>query len=247
MRFKDNTVVITGGAQGLGFATAERVASEGARIALIDMNGDGAAAAAEKLRAAGAEAESWQADVSDERAVNQTMAAVLDRFGGAQALINSCGIYPAVPFEETTIEHWRHVMAVNVESTFLCTQALWPAMKEAGYGRIVNFSSGTVLKGRTGMPAYVTSKAALIGFTRVMAKEGGEFGITVNAVAPGLIETEGVIGHMDHTFDLVIAGQAVKRRGQPADIAEAIAYLASPDAGFITGQTLAVEGGGAFL
>jgi NAD(P)-dependent dehydrogenase (short-subunit alcohol dehydrogenase family) len=161
--------------------------------------------------------------------------------------VNNVGIYPHRPFEELTYAAWRHVFAVNLDSVFLCTHAVYPAMRERGYGRIVNVSSSTFFIGYPGLAAYIASKGGIIGFTRALASEAGPHGITVNAVTPGLIATEGVLGGEEAgLFDEIVPQQALPRRGEPEDIAECIAYLASPAAGFITGQTINVDGGHRF-
>jgi pyridoxal 4-dehydrogenase len=162
-------------------------------------------------------------------------------------LVNNVGIYPHRPFEELTYAEWRHVLAVNLDSVFLCTHAVYPAMRERGYGRIVNVSSSTFFIGYPGLAAYIATKGGIIGFTRALASEAGPHGITVNAVTPGLIATEGVLGGEEAgLFDEIVPQQALPRRGEPEDIAECIAYLASPAAGFITGQTINVDGGHRF-
>jgi NAD(P)-dependent dehydrogenase (short-subunit alcohol dehydrogenase family) len=158
-------------------------------------------------------------------------------------VINNAGIYPHIPLAKMDFASWRKIMSVNLDGAFLCTQAALPDMRLAGYGRIVNLSSAVVFTGLVGASAYASAKAGIIGFTRVLANESGAFGITANAVAPGLIETEGVMEDIAEHFDDVLPFQAVKRRGQTADVVEAITYLASPAAGFVTGQTVHVNGG----
>ena len=164
--------------------------------------------------------------------------------GQVDVLVNNAGIYPHYPFEQLTYTDWRRVLATNLDSVFLCSHAVYPAMRERGYGRIVNVSSATFFIGYPGLSAYVASKGGIIGFTRALASEAGEHGITVNAVTPGLIATEGVLaGEEARLFDEIVPQQALARRGEPEDIAECIAYLASPAASFITGQTINVDGG----
>ena len=144
-----------------------------------------------------------------------------------------------------TLDEWRRVLATNLDGVYLCTRAVWPALVARGYGRIVNISSATFHIGYPEMVPYISSKGGIVGFTRGLAAEAGAHGITVNCITPGLIETEGtqVEDPTGELFEEIVAGQAVKRRGRPEDIAECIAYLASAAAGFITGQTINVDGG----
>src|SRR5207247_7490741 len=177
--------------------------------------------------------------VTDEHAVGNAVQWVLSTAGRIDVLVNNAGIYPHTPFEELTLTEWRRVMALNLDGTFLCAHAVYPHMKERGSGRIINVSSATFFIGYPEMTPYIASKGGIIGFTRALASEAGPHGITVNCVTPGLIETEGAMEE-DPTGELfgeIVAGQAVKRRGRPSDIAEGIAYLAGPAASFITGQT----------
>jgi NAD(P)-dependent dehydrogenase (short-subunit alcohol dehydrogenase family) len=241
------TALVTGAARGLGYATARRLAAEGARIALLDRDGDTLAAAAEGLADHGVDALSYAVDVTDEEGVRAAIAALLAAEGRIDVLVNNAGIYPHFPFEELTYPEWRHVLATNLDSVFLCTHAVYPAMRERGYGRIVNISSATFFIGYPGLTAYVASKGGIIGFTRALASEAGPHGITVNAVTPGLVATEGVLGGEEAgLFDEIVPEQALPRRGEPEDIAECIAYLAGPAASFITGQTINVDGGHRF-
>ena len=187
---------------------------------------------------------SYVVDVAEEEDVRAAVDAVLSVGGRIDVLVNNAGIYPHFPFEELTFADWRRVLATNLDSVFLCSHAVYPTMRGHGYGRIVNVSSATFFIGYPGLSAYVASKGGIVGFTRALASEAGPHGITVNAITPGLIATEGVVGGEEAgLFDEIVPDQAVGRRGEPEDIAEAIAYLASPAASFITGQTVNVDGG----
>ena len=245
--FAGQTALVTGAAQGLGYAAAARLAAEGASVALLDREGERLGAAADALGAQGLTVLPHAVDLTDEAGVRAAVAAVLSAEGRIDVLVNNVGIYPHRPFEELTYAEWRHVLAVNLDSVFLCTHAVYPAMRERGYGRIINVSSSTFFIGYPGLAAYIASKGGIIGFTRALASEAGPHGITVNAVTPGLIATEGVLGGEEAgLFDEIVPQQALPRRGEPEDIAECIAYLASPAAGFITGQTINVDGGHRF-
>jgi pyridoxal 4-dehydrogenase len=239
--------LVTGAARGLGYAAARRLAAGGAKVAVLDRDGDALAAAAEALAAEGLDVLSHTVDVTDEEGVRAAVASVLEAEGRIDVLVNNAGIYPHRPFEELTYEEWRRVLSVNLDGLFLCTRAVYPSMRERGYGRIINVSSATFFIGYPGLSAYVASKGGIIGFTRALASEAGPHGVTVNAVTPGLIATEGVLGGEEAgLFDEIVPEQALPRRGEPEDIAECIAYLAGPAAGFITGQTINVDGGHRF-
>lgn len=238
---------MTGAAQGLGYAAAARLAADGATVALLDRDGEKLRAAADALGAQGLTVLPHTVDLTDEEGVRAAVAAVLSAEGRIDVLVNNVGIYPHRPFEELTYAEWRRVLAVNLDSVFLCSHAVYPDMRKRGYGRIVNVSSSTFFIGYPGLAAYIASKGGIIGFTRALASEAGPYGITVNAVTPGLIATEGVLeGEEAGLFDEIVPEQALPRRGEPEDIAECIAYLASPAAGFITGQTINVDGGHRF-
>lgn len=245
MRFAKQIAVVTGGARGIGFGIAKRLAEEGAAVALLDRNREGANAAAQKIQG---EAGAFATDVSSPEDVKRTMSDVLKRFGRIDVLVNAAGIYPASPFESLPFEEWRSVMSVNLDGTFLCCQAVFPAMRAQGYGRIVNIASATFRKGNANFAAYVASKGGVVGLTRVIASEGGPHGITANVIAPGVIDSEGM--HATPMSEAVLTGiialQPVKVGGQPSDIAAAVAYLASAEARFITGQTVGVNGGSVY-
>jgi 3-oxoacyl-[acyl-carrier protein] reductase len=252
-RFDGQVAVVTGGAQGLGLATAELLAAEGAAVVLVDIDGERAEASAESIRQGGGDADAHAVDLTKEEAVAGLFERLLERRRQLDILVNLAGIYPWGTLEETSLETWHAVLAVNLDGTFLCCRAALPHMKERGYGRIVNVSSGTVVVGLGGLPAYVASKAGVIGLTRSIAREAGPHGVTANVMMPGLIATEHVLTMLDDEaatdafFDETIAQQCVKRRGLPEDIAHGIAFLASREASFVTGHTLYVGGGYGFV
>ena len=190
-RLKDQILIVTGGAHGIGRAYCEGLAAEGARVVVADIDGQGAEAVAASLGEAGFDALAVTADVSQPESTDDMARAAMERFGRIDGLVNNAAIYlrPAVtrgPFEEIPIDEWDRLMAVNLRGVFLSCRAVVPQMKEQGGGKIVNISSGTVFNGSTQMLHYVTSKAGVIGLTRALARELGDYNINVNAVAPGL-------------------------------------------------------------
>jgi NAD(P)-dependent dehydrogenase (short-subunit alcohol dehydrogenase family) len=230
VQLEGQVAIVTGAARGIGLAIAERLGREGAAVESLDLAGSPAV------------------DVTDERAVREAVTRVLAAHGRIDILVNNAGIYPHTPFEELTYAEWRRVLTTNLDSVFLCAHAVYPAMKAKGYGRIVNISSAAFFVGEGGMTHYIASKGGVIGFTRALACAAGEHGITVNAITPGFIETPGVLADPEELalFDEIVAEQSIKRRGLPEDIAECVAYLASPAASFVSGQTLNVDGGHRF-
>lgn len=231
--------IVTGAAQGIGAGIARELAADGHRVVVADINLDGAQRVAAEI---GGVAKGL--DVSDPDQVSAFVAEVTDELGRIDILVNDAALVPFVPWDQLDFVEWRRVMSVNLDGMFLMTKAVIPVMEKAGYGRIVNIASNTFVAGTPNFAHYVASKGASIGFVRALAGEIGERGITINAVAPGLTETEGVLaGPHNEGFGYVVAAQAFKRKGLPSDIAPAVAFLASEKAGWITGQTLVVDGG----
>jgi NAD(P)-dependent dehydrogenase (short-subunit alcohol dehydrogenase family) len=245
--------IITGAAQGIGLTTAELLAERGATVVMVDIDGDRLNAAAAELSGRDLNVVPQVLDLTDQDQVKAMVDATIRQQGRIDALVNLAAIYPFIPIEDVTLEVWRKIQEVNVDGTFICTQAVLPYMRERKYGRIVNTSSGTFQRPEPGLSAYVTSKGAIVGFTRQLACEAGE-GITVNVVMPGLITTEHTISMLDEAgpgmadalFERMVGYQAVKRRGEPFDVAQCIAYIVGPETSFITGQIFDVGGGVTF-
>lgn len=245
------TIIITGGASGIGYAFAEHLAQAGHRIVIADLRG--AEEAADRLKTAGHQALGLRADVVSEADVAHMAEAATAEFGGIDGLVNNAGLFTMLalkPFEQITNQEWMRVMEVNTLGPFNCAKAVLPAMRKSGRGRLVNIASTVPIKGPPNMAHYVASKGAVIAFTRSLARELAKDHITVNAIAPGFTLSEGVlqadlqsrIGDNART-----AGRCIQRDQVPGDLVAALAYLVSDGAGFVTGQTLAVDGGGVFL
>lgn len=243
----DATAIVTGSARGIGFAIARGLARTGAAVTLADWS-PAVEEAAAALRAEGLTAAAVRTDVSDEASVAHMTEFATAEHGAPAILVNNAGLTAVHrDWKTVTPQQWDEVMAVNLRSMFLCTRAAVEGMETRGWGRIVNISSVTYLSGQRRLIDYVSSKAGVVGFTRTLAREVGPSGITVNAVSPGAIRTEAEVEMSAVTeqelFDETTAVQAVKRRGTPDDIAAAVTFLASRDAGFISGQNLVVDGG----
>jgi NAD(P)-dependent dehydrogenase (short-subunit alcohol dehydrogenase family) len=248
-RFEGRRALITGAAQGLGYATAARLGAEGAAVGIVDLDETAAKAAADRLAEEGYDAVGYGGDVTDVSRVEEIVADFGSR-GSVDVLVAAAGIFPVVDFADMTIELWRKVIDVNLGGFFACASTVMPVMKSQGYGRVVGISSETFLIGVPNQAAYVASKGGVIGLTRALAREGGPHGVTANVVLPGLIPTPGVSSmplDTDKLFELNVAGQSVPRRGAPEDIADAISYLASEGAAFVSGQSLLVGGGDYFV
>ncbi|MDQ3568711.1 MAG: SDR family oxidoreductase [Actinomycetota bacterium] len=237
--------VVTGGGGGLGTAICSRLSSEGAAVAVVEQELEKAERVADAIVANGGRALAVEADVSDKGSVEAMAERVTDELGSLDVLVNNAAIYPRRAWTEIEEEEWDRVMSVNLKGYFLCARAAFPHMKERGWGRIVNVSSITFFIGWTLLLDYVTSKGGIVGFTRTLARETGPDGVTVNAIAPGAFPTdaERIHPNPDEYSRWVLEQQSVKRRGTPEDIGNLVAFLASDNASFITGQTIGIDGG----
>jgi 2-hydroxycyclohexanecarboxyl-CoA dehydrogenase len=241
MRFEGRKALVTGGASGIGAAVARRLAAEGADVTIGDLNLEGAAEVAGEV--SGLAIELDVADLGSAQAAVESAGAPID------ILVNNAGTDEFGFFIQTTPEQWEKVIAVNLKGVLNCTYAALPGMQEAGYGRIVSVASEAGRVGSKGSAVYSAAKGGVIAFTKVMAREGARFGITANAIAPGPIETPllmqakefGEIG--EKIIETMKEGTQLKRLGQPDEVAAAIAFLASEDASYVTGECLGVSGG----
>ncbi|MEV7007330.1 SDR family oxidoreductase [Streptosporangium sp. NPDC051022] len=244
---RDRVVVITGAGQGIGRAYAREFAAAGAVPVIAELNGDSARKVAKEIEQEGGRAIAVETDVADPASVTALVETVTRELGRIDALVNNAAIFSSLtmrPFEEIPLEEWDAVLRVNVTGAFLCARAVAPHMREAGWGRVVNIMSGAVPLGVRNYLHYVTSKAALVGMTNSLARELGADGITVNAIQPGGTFTE--VPRETVTAEgkaRLIAGQCIPREEVPMDLVGLAMFLCTPAAGFITGQTIACDGG----
>jgi 2-hydroxycyclohexanecarboxyl-CoA dehydrogenase len=245
VRLADRTALVTGGASGIGAATCRRLAAEGARVAVTDVNLEGARAVAEEVDGA-----AFELDVSSSESVRAALDAAERELGPTDVLVNNAGYDEWNWFTATDEALWHRVLAVNLVGVIACTHAVLPGMQERRRGRIVNVSSEAGRVGSSGSAVYSAAKSGVLGFTKALAIENGRYGITINAVAPGPIETPllmaapealGDIGR--RIVDTMISSTSLRRLGHPDEVAAAIAFLASDDASYVTGQSLGVSGG----
>ena len=242
------TIVITGAAGGLGRAFALGFAERGAAIVVADVNLSGADETVALVEALGARGVSVPTNVTDKASTDALMDAAIATFGSVDVLINNAAIYANLTralFHEIDPEEWDRVMAVNVKGTWLCSASAFPRMSDGG--RIINVASATVFSGSPMWMHYVTSKSAVIGMTRVMAREVGRSGITVNTIAPGFTLTDASLAIMEDAATYGVSSRAIPRASQPHDIVGTALFLASKDADYITGQTIVVDGGKQFI
>jgi pyridoxal 4-dehydrogenase len=237
-KLDDRVAIVTGAAQGIGKAIADKLADEGATVVVADINGQGARDAAPEGGTG------MQVDTSSEEDVKRMVAETVAAYGTLDILVNNAAIVPFKAWDDVDFAEWRRIMAVNLDGTFLTCHYGHKPMREAGYGRIVNIASNVILAGTPNLTPYVASKGGVFAFTRALAREIGKYGITVNSVAPGLTETEGVMAspHKE-AFEFVQMLQCIPRRGVATDIAPAVAFLASEEAGWVTGQMLVADAG----
>lgn len=235
------TAVVTGAAQGIGAEIARALAARGATVVVADINSAGADKVAAEL---GGSAFAVTVDVGDEASVVQLGEQVVTRTGSLDILVNDAAIVPYTHWDDVDFAEWRRIMRVNLDGVYLMTRMASNYMRRTGYGRIVNLASNAFFAGTPNMAAYIAAKGGVIGFTRALATELGQYNITVNAVSPGITASEGVLAgpHAD-SFDFVVGLQAVKRRGTPADVAPVVAFLVSEEARWVTGSTVNVDGG----
>jgi NAD(P)-dependent dehydrogenase (short-subunit alcohol dehydrogenase family) len=249
-RLSGRAAIVTGGAKGIGRHYVQALAAEGAEVMIADI-ADGAALAEEIAAKHGRNATtSMTCDVSDEEQVKHLVAKTLERFGKIDVLVNNAALFASLQeqaFTSIDVALWDRVMAVNVRGPFLMAKHVVPPMKARGYGKIINIGSGSVFRGIPQMLHYVTSKGAIVAFTRSLSRAVGEFGIRVNTLAPGFTLSDSVVeanpAHVESSRQPAIARRALKRDQHPEDLLGALIFLASAESDFVTGQTIAVDGG----
>jgi 2-hydroxycyclohexanecarboxyl-CoA dehydrogenase len=239
--------LVTGAAAGIGAACAKRLAVDGIAVGVLDIDAERCAGTVEAIKAAGGKAIALGADISERAQVKAAVARLRDAFGPITIVVNNAGIAGFVPFEEITDEQWDRMYAVNVKGTFVVTQEVLPDMKAARWGRIVNISSSSAQTGSVNMAHYSSSKGAIISLTRTLAQELGPLGITVNNIPPGsvmnTIMSEAARQRSQGRIETLLAALPVRRQGEPEDIANACAWLCAEASGYVTGQTIGVNGG----
>ena len=249
MRFEGRTALVTGGASGIGAATARRLAAEGARVAICDLNLERAREVASEI-----DAEAFAMDVTDKSSVDEAVSAVNGSLGVPTVLVNNAGNDEFGFFKDTDEGLWQRVLDVNLVGVLRVTHALLPGMIERGEGRIVNVASEAGRVGSNGSAAYSAAKGGVIGFTKAIAREGARYGVLCNAVAPGPIDTPllnrapkelGDLGRK--VVDIMVGSTVLRRMGRPEEVAAVIAFLCSEDASYVTGQALGVSGGLAMI
>lgn len=242
------TVIITGAAGGLGRAFALGFADRGAQVVVADMNVEGANETVKLVELAGAKAVAVSVNVADKASCESMVDAAIEAFGGVDVLVNNAAIYATLKrtdFWDIDADEWDKVMAVNVKGAWLASAACYKRMNDGG--SIVNIASATFFSGSPLWMHYVTSKGALVGMTRVMAREAGAKNVTVNAIAPGFTLTEASLAQIDDAASYGVSSRSIKRPSMPEDIVGTALFLASDDAGYITGQTIIVDGGKQFI
>jgi len=250
MKLRGKVAIITGGARGLGKAYALRLCEEGAAIVIVDVLDMGPIQ--QEIERNGGSALSLHIDVSDEASTEEMVRKTIERFGRIDVLINNAAIFSSLgkkPFYEISSDEWDQVLRINLKGTFLCCKAVYPQMKKQGKGKIINVSSSAFFSGVPYFIHYVASKGGIIAFTRALAREVGNDGICVNAIAPGLTISDAVRGnpmYPEGYLRVAASGRCVKRDEMPSDLTGTIVFLASDDSDFLTGQTIVVDGGSVF-
>ena len=246
-KLKGKVAVVTGGARGLGRVIAETIAALGADLVSIDLDASNETVAV--IKDSGGRASSYVADLTDEEQVNNVFDEIIRQHKGIHILVNNAGFYSVErrPFWEIDSGEWDKMMMINVRSVFLCSRAVSKPMRDQESGRIINISSSVITFGMPNLMHYVAAKSAVAGMTRSMARELGSYGISVNAVAPGLVPTDSVMEAVgQEMLEDAVQSQAIQQPLDPRDIAAAVAYLCGPEAGMVSGQTILVNGGATF-
>ena len=246
LKLAGKTAIITGGAKGIGRATAEKFLAEGAAVAIWDVDAAAGAATVKALSVSGRTVLFDLVNTADFDATAAAAGRAFQQLGHIDILVNNAGITRDASLKKMSIDHWQQVMDVNLTGVFNCTKVVYPYMEAQGYGRILNAASVVAHYGNFGQTNYVASKAGVIGMTKVWAREFGRKGITVNAVAPGFIQTDMTAGLPDAVMAEMIGHIPLGRLGSPVDVANAYAFLASDEAAFINGAVLNVDGGMVF-
>ncbi|CAN5771165.1 3-oxoacyl-ACP reductase FabG [soil metagenome] len=240
-RLEGRVAIVTGAARGIGRAYCLAMAREGAHIVAVDVTDTASTKAA--VEEHGVKALALRANVSLEEDTERMARETIDAFGRIDILVSNAALSPEQPLDEITFADWRKVLSVDLDGVFLCAKAVIPQMKKQKSGRIINIASSTVFMSFPNLTHYITAKAGVIGMTRALATELGDHGILVNAISPGLTQTERTATVPDEVWGMQVAMQSVKRREMPEDLVGAAVFLASDDSSFITGQTLSVCGG----
>lgn len=248
-RLVGRVAIVTGAGHGIGAAYARRLAREGAKVVIAELDGAAGESVAREIGQEGLEALAVQTDVTDAAALARMVSETTSHWGRIDALVNNAAMFSTIPmsrsyFDEIDPSEWDRMMQINLKGVWLACRAVVPVMKQQGYGKIVNISSGTALKGVPTRIHYVTSKAGIVGFTKVLARELGSYNINVNCVAPGSTLSE--VSPDEDTLKMregAKSDRALKRVERPDDLVGAIAFFVSPDSDFVTGQTLVVDGG----
>jgi NAD(P)-dependent dehydrogenase (short-subunit alcohol dehydrogenase family) len=245
---QDRVVLITGAAQGIGRELARQFAAAGAISIVADLNISAATAVVKEIEAVGGRAVAVPVDVSNQQSVHAMASQVLETFGRIDVLVNNASIFATLekrPFDQIPLTEWQKVIDVNITGTYLCACAVAPAMRAAGFGRIINISSDAVTRGTVNYLHYVTSKSAIIGMTNSLARELGGFGVTVNCIRPGSVATEvdRAVNPTTEVRQRNVSLQCIPRGMMPSDLVGIIIFLSTPAASFVTGQTIACDGG----
>ncbi len=272
MELRGKVAIVTGGAAGIGKTLAGALSAAGATVAIADIDAAAAAVVADEINdsgggsaaggpnaaaqgdrpgspsqggaATGGRAAGFEVEVTSKSSVTELVSAVEQQFGGLDILVNNAGVFPIAPVAQMAEEEWDRVIAVNLKGVFLCSQAVLGALRKRGGGRIINLASVSGLVGAVGFAHYGASKAGVIGFTKSLAREVATVGITVNAVAPGIVATATARNAFPETaLNNYISQVPMRRLGAPEDLAAVVVFLATPGAGYITGQTYTVDGG----